>query len=46
MKRRKPRKEGYKKYNLKRKGAPGSGMEWNPVFKEIKRLKKNWVLNE
>ena len=27
--------EKYKMYNLRRKGAPGSGMELSPVFKEI-----------
>lgn len=32
-------------YNLRRKGVPGSGMELNPLFKEINRLKKSLVLN-
>ena len=40
MKRNKLSKEKYKIYNFKRKGALGSGMELNPVFKEINRLKK------
>lgn len=32
----------YKKYSLRRKGAPGSGMHLNPVFKEIKeKIKEN-----
>jgi hypothetical protein len=35
-------KEKYKMYNLRRKGAPGSGRELSPVFKEIK---KNRLLN-
>ena len=26
-------------YNLRRKGAPGNGMELSPVFKEINRLR-------
>jgi hypothetical protein len=33
-------------YNLRRKGAPGSGMELSPVFKEIRRLEKSLILNE
>ena len=35
---RKLRKEKYKMYGSSIKGVPGSGMELNPVFKEIKRL--------
>ena len=43
MKRNKPSKEKYKMYNLRRKGAPGSGIELTPVFKGINRFK---ILNE
>ena len=32
-------KKKYKMYGLRTKGAPESGMELNPVFKEINRLK-------
>ena len=32
-------------YNLRRKGAPGSGIELTPVFKETNRLKKSLMLN-
>ena len=46
MKRSKLSKEKYKMYNLRRKGAPGSGMELSPVFKEIRRLEKSLILNE
>ena len=42
MKRGMLNKEKYKMYNLRRKGAPGSGRELSPVFKEIK---KNRLLN-
>lgn len=31
--------EKYKIYGSKIKGIPGSGMELNPVFKEIHKLK-------
>lgn len=34
-----------KMYNQRRKGAPGSGMQRSPVFKEINRPKKSLVLN-
>ena len=33
-------------YNLKRKSLPGSGMELNPEFKEINRLKKSSIKKE
>ena len=39
MKHSKLRKEKYKMYGLRIKAASGSGMELNPVFKEINRLK-------
>jgi hypothetical protein len=32
----KPRKEKYKMYGSRIKGAPGSAIELNPVFKDIK----------
>ena len=31
-------KDRYKIYGLRIKGVPGSGMEVNPVFKQINRL--------
>jgi hypothetical protein len=34
------RKEKYKVYGSSIKGAPGSEMKLNPVFKEINRLRK------
>jgi hypothetical protein len=36
----------YKMYSLRRKWVPGSGMELNPIFKEMNRLKKSLILNE
>lgn len=39
MKRSKPRKKKYKMYILRKKEAPGSGIELSPVFKEINREK-------
>ena len=33
-------KEKYKMYGSKNKGAPGSRIELNPMFKEINRLTK------
>jgi hypothetical protein len=37
----KHRKEKYKMYDSRHnKGAPGEEMQLNPMFKEIKRLKK------
>lgn len=39
MKKNKLSKEKYKMYHSKRKGAPGSIMELNPVFKELNKLK-------
>ena len=39
MKKSKMSKEKYKIYNLGRKGTPESGMELNPVFKDINRLR-------
>jgi hypothetical protein len=44
MKRSKVSRESYKRYNLRRKGAPGDGMELSPVFEEIYILKKNLIL--
>jgi hypothetical protein len=43
MKRSKLRKEKYKTYGLSNKGATGSEMELNPIFKEINRLRQ-WCL--
>jgi hypothetical protein len=40
MKRSTLNKEKYKMYDSRRKGAPESGMELNPVLKEINRLIK------
>jgi hypothetical protein len=40
MKRSKLRKEKYKTYGSKNKGAPGSKIELNPMFKEINRLRE------
>ena len=37
-------KEKYKMYNLRRKGAPGSVKELNPVFKALNKLKKSLML--
>ena len=39
MKQSKLSKEKYKMYGSRIKGAPGSRMKLNPVFKEINRLK-------
>jgi hypothetical protein len=36
------RKKKYKMYGSKNKGAPGSRVELNPVFKEINRLREWW----
>ena len=33
-------KENYKMYRTRRKGATKSGMELNPVFREVNRLWK------
>ena len=33
------RKEKYKTYGSKSKGAPGSGLKLNPVFKDINGIK-------
>jgi hypothetical protein len=41
MKRSKLNKKSYKMYNVREKGAPGSGMELSPVFKWINRFKKS-----
>ena len=41
MKSTKHRKENWKMYDSKTKGEPGSGMNLNPVFKDIKRNEGN-----
>jgi hypothetical protein len=46
MKKYKLSKKNYKMYSLRRKGAPGSLVALNPMFKEIKRLMKSLVSGE
>lgn len=39
MTRSKLSKKKYEMYNLRRKGAPGSGIKLGPLFKKIKRIR-------